>query len=105
MSKELNYYGPGVVYFIKVNGLIKIGFTECLKRRMYAYNFYASTPVELLHFEPGDKDREKMYHRLFKRHLTKGKEWFRCDEGMLRFIRTAAERHVKLREGYGLVSD
>lgn len=50
------------VYYLAMNGRIKIGSTTDLRQRMQS--FY-SQPEDLLAVEPGDRDRELQRHRQF----------------------------------------
>lgn len=62
----------GLVYYIRINGQIKIGFTTNLAQRSRSY----PPGSELLAVEPGDKALEKRRHTQFARYLARGREWF-----------------------------
>lgn len=61
-----------VVYYLRMDGMIKIGTTGNLKHRIAAYPPYA----QLLVTEPGSHELETRRHREFNEYLLSGKEWF-----------------------------
>lgn len=67
---------PGMVYYIRINGHIKIGYTANLPQRSRNY----PPDSELLAVEPGTPQTERERHQQFSRHLAKGREWFRESE-------------------------
>ena len=62
----------GSVYFLRVGGLIKIGWTSDLERRMREYQ----PDSRLLAVFPGTVKNEKALHRKFSHLMTHGREWF-----------------------------
>jgi hypothetical protein len=76
------------VYFVQAGagGLIKIGFTENLKRRLA--NIKTSCPdMRLLTVIDGDKSAESAFHFRFKSSRVEG-EWFSPSADILEFIET-----------------
>lgn len=72
---ELNNPGEtaaGIVYYIRMNGLVKIGFTTDLSKRSRAY----PPGSELLATEPAGRYTERDRHQQFSRWLARGREWF-----------------------------
>lgn len=63
----------GFVYYIRINGQIKIGYTKDITQRMRNY----PPGSELLAMEGGTPHTEKERHQDFKRDLERGREWFR----------------------------
>lgn len=61
-----------VVYFLLIEGLVKIGHTDNLTKRLRSYPPHA----QLLATEPGDRSREAQLHREFDDYLLAGREWF-----------------------------
>ncbi len=61
----------GLVYYIRINGQVKIGYTANLKQRSRNY----PPGSELLAVEPGSKDLEAQRHRQFARDLARGREF------------------------------
>ncbi len=70
--------GP-MVYFAEFNGLIKIGCSRNLRRRM------ASLGARLLAAIPGDFAKEKEIHREYAYARSHG-EWFLRDPSLMNFI-------------------
>lgn len=62
----------GWVYYMRINGRIKIGYTTNLRQRSRNY----PPGTELLAVEPGTRDTEKRRHDQFSRSLAQGREWF-----------------------------
>lgn len=60
----------GVVYYIRINGQVKIGYTTNLTRRSRNY----PPGSELLAVEPGSREVEAQRHRQFARALARGRE-------------------------------
>lgn len=70
----------GLVYFVRFGGLVKIGWTGNLKKRM------AEVPnEEILGTVPGTMEDEKRCHVAFAHLRVKG-EWFRPEPDLLEFI-------------------
>lgn len=66
--------GRGVVYYVKLGNLIKIGFSSNLPSRM------RSVPhEEILAAEPGDYALESARHAQFAKHKAARREWFHAD--------------------------
>lgn len=77
----------GFVYFIRIDALIKIGFTRNPKRR-----FAQLTPNSVLHLEPGTMRDERRCHQAFAHARAYGEMFYPSDD-LLAFIedlRTAA---------------
>lgn len=62
----------GWVYYFESNGLIKIGWTSDLARRMRQHG----PGIVLLAIEPGSRRLEHARHSLFNEFLAEGREWF-----------------------------
>lgn len=63
---------PGVVYYLYLDGLIKIGHTTHLPTRLNSY----PPQTQLLASEPGTLADEKRCHAQFAAQLAARKEWF-----------------------------
>lgn len=72
----------GSVYYLLLDGLIKIGYTRDVDRRL---SQYAPTAV-LLATEPGDKVTEAARHRQFAQHRAARREWFHPAVDLRTFI-------------------
>lgn len=67
---------PGVVYYLRISHLIKVGFTTDLTRRLKQY----PPNAVLIAQHPGTMQVEREVHNKFAAHLAKGREWFTpCD--------------------------
>lgn len=62
----------GTVYFLRVGGYIKIGWTSDLTKRMRQYQ----PDTQLLAIKPGTRKDERALHRKFAHLKTHGREWF-----------------------------
>lgn len=78
----------GVVYFLRVGGHIKIGWTADLSKRMRGYH----PDSTLLATKPGTRKDERALHRKFSHLTTHGREWFPLAPTVLEEVaRTVAE--------------
>ena len=64
---------PGFIYYVRVNGHIKIGYSIDVRQRMKVYG----PTAELLAVHPGTLALEQEIHREFRAELAYGREWFR----------------------------
>lgn len=62
----------GQLYFVRLNGLVKVGWSAELVKRLKAYG----PDVEILCHYPGTRQDETLMHRQLKPYLAKGREWF-----------------------------
>lgn len=79
----------GWVYYIRINGRIKIGYTANLRQRSRNY----PPGSELLAVEPGTRELEAKRHREFSRHLAEGREWFAESEALTEHIEATRTAH------------
>lgn len=70
------------VYYIEVDGLVKIGYTSNLKQRLRDY----PPSSVLLGVEVGGRDIERRRHAQFARYLKMGREWHSRSEEILRHV-------------------
>lgn len=75
---------PGVVYYIRIGELVKIGFTVRWSNRRQGY----PPTAELLAMEPGTLLVEAQRHAQFAHLLVHGREWFTDAPDIRRHIRT-----------------
>lgn len=85
---------PGVVYYLRVGDLIKIGFTTSLEQRMRSY----PPNAQLLAVHPGTLDTERQMHHRFLHHLAQGREWFTPGDELADHLRTVREQYKQPRE-------
>ena len=62
----------GHIYFVRLNGLIKVGWSRDVSDRLRAYG----PDVEVLVIYPGSRDDETTLHRQFRPVLARGREWY-----------------------------
>lgn len=74
-----------LVYFIYSAGLLKIGCTKDIERRMADLGNMGAAPSTLIAVLPGDKSLEYRLHCLFKDDRRHG-EWFYPSDEMKRFL-------------------
>lgn len=87
--KSADPTADGVVYYMRINGRIKVGFTTDLTKRSRAY----PPDTELLAVEPGGKSLERRRHEQFSRYLDRGREWFVEGPGLVEHIRSLSETY------------
>lgn len=63
---------PGDIYYVKSDGLIKIGWTSNLAKRMRQY----PPNSQLLATHPGTRAEEQRLHKRFAVHRSHGREWY-----------------------------
>ena len=90
MLEESDAEADGWVYYMRINGRIKIGYTTNLRQRSRNY----PPGTELLAVEPGTKAMEKRRHDQFSRSLAQGREWFAESEALTEHIAALAERYA-----------
>lgn len=62
---------PPVIYAAEVKGLIKIGHSTKVRRRLIELQ-----PERLLAFRPGSRSDELSLHRQLAPHCARGREWY-----------------------------
>lgn len=72
LDHESNGAKQGQIYFVKLNGLVKVGWASKLRSRLKAYG--ASAEI-LCHF-PASRADETNLHRNLRPYLAKGREWY-----------------------------
>lgn len=87
--READPSAPGLVYYMRINGRIKIGYTTDLTKRSRAY----PPDSELLAVEPGDPELERLRHTQFSRYLERGREWYTDGELLLNHIDDLADQY------------
>lgn len=80
----------GWVYYMRINGRIKIGYTTNLRQRSRSY----PPGTELLAVEPGTRETEKRRHDQFSRSLAQGREWFAESDALTQHIADLATRYA-----------
>jgi hypothetical protein len=79
----------GDIYFIRIGGLVKVGWTRDLWQRLKSYGASA----ELLVSYPGTRTDETNLHRQLRPALAKGREWYEDGPIIAAFIDEALARY------------
>jgi len=78
---------PTVVYFIRCDVFVKIGFTQNVAARVAMLQTGTPHELEVLHTTPGGVDEEGRLHALFaEERVRPGGEWFRLGPRLLEYI-------------------
>lgn len=75
----------GDIYFVRLNGLVKVGWTRDLWKRLKAYGASA----EVICSYHGSRDDETNLHRQLRPVLAKGREWYEDGPIIASFIALA----------------
>lgn len=79
----------GEIYYLRQNGLIKVGWTRDLYDRLRAYG----PDVELLCHYRGSRDDETNLHRQLRPALARGREWYHDGDIINLFLTRALAEH------------
>lgn len=84
---------PSFVYFAESvdSGLVKIGVTVDLKKRIASLQTGHAGALRLVHWEPGDRSDERNAHDAFAEHRVRG-EWFRFADPIRKHIASRPSR-------------
>ena len=80
---------PGFIYFLRVGGFYKIGWTSDLKRRMKSY--YPDSALMCVY--PGTRGEEKKLHKRWAHLVSHGREWFMLAPEITRHIEQQVKQH------------
>ncbi len=79
----------GHIYFVRLNGLIKVGWSRLVEDRLRAYG----PDVELLVIYEGTRQDETNLHRQLRPALARGREWYLDNAITQRFVAEAVAKH------------
>lgn len=79
----------GHIYFVRLNGLIKVGWSRLVDDRLRAYG----PDVELLVIYEGTRADETNLHRQLRPALARGREWYEDNAITQRFLADAVAKH------------
>lgn len=79
----------GHIYFIRLNGLIKVGWSRILEDRLKAYG----PDVEVLCHYKGTRQDETNLHRNLTPYRAKGREWYEDCQLIADMVQQAVELH------------
>lgn len=74
-----------MIYFVKVNDKVKIGFSDNLKKRLSALQVSSAYKLEVLLIIDGDYEKESELHQQFREYRNSG-EWFDLSDPIEAFI-------------------
>jgi hypothetical protein len=89
-SRHIPTNGP-VIYFVRCEGFVKIGFTANAHERMGTLRTASPFPLVLLGWLPGNADLEAAIQRRLAIHRERG-EWFRLHKQVAAFISECVAR-------------
>lgn len=75
----------GDIYYVRLNGLIKVGWSRELEKRLRAYG----PDVEVLCHYPATRDDETNLHRQLRPFLARGREWYEDCPALADFVAKA----------------
>jgi DNA-binding XRE family transcriptional regulator len=90
-----------MVYFIKQNDYIKIGYTNNFNKRLNQLQVSSPVKLEVLGIIKGTKDDESNYHKMFSKYHSNG-EWFNCNEELISYI---DKLDIELMWKYGFIQN
>lgn len=79
----------GHIYFVRLNGLVKAGWSADVHERLRAYG----PQVEVLCIYPGTRADETNLHRQLRPVLARGREWYEDCRIVADFVAAAVEQH------------
>lgn len=79
----------GHIYYLRTNGLIKVGWSRSIQDRLRAYG----PEVEVLCYHAGSRDDETNLHRNLRPYLARGREWYEDCDAMRDIIAKEVARH------------
>lgn len=79
----------GEIYYVRVSGLIKVGWTAGLHSRVRSYG----PTAELLAHYTATRNQEKLLHQQLTPSRAKGREWYHEDDILKRYIAEAVDQH------------
>lgn len=76
-----------VIYGVRTfDGLVKIGHTTNLRRRMGAYGVTRSTLRRILFVMPGTREDEQCIHSWMRPYLARGAEYYHATPEVIEFV-------------------
>lgn len=79
----------GNIYFVRLNGLVKAGWSRDVHERLRAYG----PDVEVLAVYPGTRQDETDLHRQLRPALARGREWYEDGPIVAAFVAQAIAEH------------
>lgn len=88
-QEEVRGDSKGHIYFVRLNGLIKVGWSKAVHQRLRSYG----PDVEVLTIYPGSRDDETNLHRQLRPSLAVGREWYEDNAILTDFVARAVAEH------------
>lgn len=79
----------GQIYFVRLNGLIKVGWSSKLRSRLKSYGASA----EILCHYPASRQEETDLHRSLRPYLARGREWYQDCRLIADMVNGLVEKH------------
>lgn len=79
----------GHIYFVRLNGLVKVGWSRDVDQRLRAYG----PEVEVLAIYEGSRDDETNLHRQLRPVLARGREWYEDGPIVADFVAAILTKH------------
>lgn len=89
IRKEWQDRHDGHIYFVRLNGLVKAGWSRDVDQRLRAYG----PDVEVLAIYPGSRSDETNLHRQLRPALARGREWYEDGKIIADFVAKAVAEH------------
>lgn len=89
ITEEWRQRTDGDIYFVRLNGLVKVGWSRDVDQRLRAYG----PDVEVLAIYPGSRDDETNLHRQLRPVLARGREWYEDCKIIADFVAQAIAKH------------
>lgn len=79
----------GQIYFVRLNGMIKVGWSSKLRSRLKSYGASA----EILCHYPASRPEERDLHRQLRPYLAMGREWYQECQLLVDVVAGVIQRH------------
>lgn len=89
IAEENDGHEQGQIYFVRLNGMVKVGWSGKLRSRLKQYGASA----EILCHYPATRDDETHLHRQLSPYRAKGREWYQDCKLIADIVAGVIERH------------
>lgn len=91
IADENGGHEQGQIYFVRINGMIKVGWSSRLRSRLKSYGASA----EILCHYPATRQDETLLHRQLSPYRAKGREWYEDCRLIADLVDDSIERYGK----------
>jgi hypothetical protein len=91
IADENGGHEQGQIYFVRINGMVKVGWSSRLRSRLKSYGASA----EILCHYPATRQDETLLHRQLRPYRAKGREWYEDCKLIADVIADSIVRHGK----------